>query len=92
MWIYDFQNVVKSTFLLWQPRYYDWLKKIITKFTFLKYALFENVLLLSISRNFLQTSPLDDMLLGNFTLPNSIISVNDLIRWTRGFEIFLIDH
>ena len=35
---------------------------------------------------------LDDMLLGNFTLPNSIISVEDLRRWKRSFEIFLIDH
>ena len=30
--------------------------------------------------------------MGNFTLSNSIISVKDLIRWKRGFEIFLIDH
>ena len=26
-----------------------------------------------------------------FTLSNSIILVEDLIRWKRGFEIFLID-
>ena len=28
----------------------------------------------------------------NFTLSNSIILVEDLIKWKRGFEIFLIDH
>ena len=91
MWIYDFQNVVKSKFLLWQPHSYDWLKKMITKLTFLKQSFFENALLLSVSKNFLQTPALDDTLLGNFTLPNSIISVKELIRWIRGFEIFLID-
>ena len=36
--------------------------------------------------------PLDQALLGNFTLSNSIILVDDLLRWKRGFEIFLIDH
>ena len=28
----------------------------------------------------------------NFTLSNSIILVEDLIKWKKGFEIFLIDH
>ena len=64
----------------------------IRKFTFLKYSFFENVLLLLISRNSLQTPSLGDTLFGNFTLSNSVISVKDLIRWKRGFEIFLIDH
>ena len=43
-------------------------------------------------RNSLQTPSLDDILLGNFTLPNPIILVEDKKRWNRGFEIFLIDH
>ena len=55
-----FKMWVESKFVLWQPPYYDWLKKMIRKFTFLKYSLFKNVLLLSISRNSLQTSSLDD--------------------------------
>ena len=67
-----------------------WLKKIRRTFKFLKYSLFENVLLLSISRSSLQTPSLDDILLEN--LSNSIIPVKDLIRLRNGFEIFLIDH
>ena len=39
---------------------------------FFKYSVFENVQLLSISRNPLQTPSLHDILLGNFTLSNSI--------------------
>ena len=62
----------------------------IRKLTFLKYSFFENALLLSISRNSLQTPTLGDILLGNFTLTNSVISVKNLITWKRGFEIFLI--
>ena len=57
---------------------------------FLKNLIFENVLLPSISRNFLQTPSLDDIILRHFTLSSSIISLKDLIRWKRGFEIFLI--
>ena len=34
----------------------------------------------------------DDILLENFSVSNSIILVEDQIRWKRGFEIFLIDH
>ena len=84
---------VKSKFVLWQTRYYNWLKKkIIREFMFLKYSLFGNVLLLSISRNSLWTPPLDDILLVNFKLSNSINSMKDLIGWKRGFAIFLIDH
>ena len=64
---------MKSKFVLWQPRYYDLLTEEET-FKFLKYLFFsENVLLLSISINSLQTLSLDDILLGNFTLSNSII-------------------
>ena len=69
-----------------------WLKKIRRTYKFLKHSLSENVLLLSISRSSLQTPSLDDILLENFTLSNSIIPVKDLIRLRNGFEIFLIDH
>ena len=52
----------------------------------------ENILLLSISRNSLQTPFLDDILLENFILLNLVILVEDLLRWKRDFEIFSIDH
>ena len=81
---------VKSKFVLRQQRHYDWLK-IIRNVTFSKYSFFENVLLLSISRNSLQTPSLDDKPLRNVTLSNSIISIRNLIRWKRDLEIFLID-
>ena len=45
-----------------------------------------------ISRSSLQAASLDDILFGNFTLSNSVILVKDLVRWKRGFEIFLISH
>ena len=48
--------------------------------------------LLSIIENYLQTSSSEDTFLGNFTLTNSIILMEDWIRWKRGSEIFLIDH
>ena len=84
---------IKSKFVLWQPRFNNLLtEQRIKKFTFLKYSFFENVLLLLIWRNSLQTPPLDDILLVNFTLSNSVILVEHIIMWRRGFEIFLIDH
>ena len=43
---------------------------------------------MSISRNFLQTPSLDDILLGNFTFSGSVIFVEDTITWRRNFEIF----
>ena len=49
-------------------------------------------MLLSVSRNSLQTLSLVDIILGNVTLSNSTISVEDLIRWKRCFEMFLIDN
>ena len=58
----------------------------------LQYSFFEDVQLPSISRNYVETPSLDDIIFVYFTLPNSIILVEDLIRWNRGFEIFLIDH
>ena len=64
---------MKSKFVLWQPRYYD-LPTEEETFTFLKYLFFsENVLLLSISINSLQTLSLDDILLEDFALSNSVI-------------------
>ena len=54
--------------------------------------LFENVLLQLISKYSLQTPSLDNILLGNFKFSNSVIFVKDLIRWMRGFEMFLTDH
>ena len=77
---------VKSKFVLWQPFYYNWLKKIVIKFTFLKYSFFENVLYLSITRYSLQTPSLDNILLGNFPFSNSFVSVKVLLRWKRGFK------
>ena len=69
-----------------------WLIKRIRKFTFLRYSCFENILLLLASRNSLQTPSLVDIILRNFTLSNSTILVEDLIRWKRCFEIFFIGH
>ena len=83
---------VKSKFVLWQLRFYNLLtEQRMRKFTFLKYSFFENVLLLVILRNSLQTPSLDDIPLGNFTLSNSVILVEHIIMWRRGFEISLID-
>ena len=72
----------KSKFVLCQPRYYNLLteknyKKI---HVFEVLIFFEDVPLLSISRNSLQTPSLDDIFFRNFTLSNSIILVEDLIR------------
>ena len=39
----------------------------------------------------LQTPFLDDILLRNFTLSNSIVLLEDRITWKGGFEVFLID-
>ena len=58
----------------------------------LKYSFFEDIPFLSTSRNVLETPSLDDIFLGNFTWPDSSILIEDLIRWNRGFEMFLIDH
>ena len=78
---------------MWQPGYYNLLtEKRIRKFTLLKYSFSWKVLTLSISRNSPQTPFLDDIFLGNFASSNSIIFVEELIKWKRCFEIFLIDH
>ena len=72
---------VKSKFVLWQPRYYNLLTEEKNKRI--------NVLEVLI---FSKKPSLDDTLLGNFTFSISIILVEDLIRWKKTFEIFLIDH
>ena len=46
---------------------------------------------MSVSKNSHETPSLNDIFLGNFTLSNSIILVENLIRWNRGFEMCLID-
>ena len=69
----------KSKFVLWQPHYYNSLTdKKDNKINF-----FEVI-------TFFKTPSLDYILLGNFILSNSIILLEDLVRWKRGFEIFLI--
>ena len=77
---------MKSKFVLWQPRYYDLLTEKKDKKTFLKYSFFENALLLPISWNCLQEPYLDDILLETLTLSNSVIFVENIIRWKGDFE------
>ena len=84
---------VKSTFFVFDHVIITYsLKKNIRKFRFWSNHFFEDVPLLSISRNSLQTPSLDDIFLRNWTLSNSIILLEDLIRWNRRFAIFLIGH
>ena len=52
----------------------------VRKFAFLKHSFFQNILLLSISINFFQTSSSDNLVGGNFACLNSIILVEDLLR------------
>ena len=85
---------VKSKFFVWQTRFYNLStgKKDKKIHIFWSTHFFENVLLLSIPRYSLWIPSLDDILLENFTFPNSDNLVEDLISWKKGFEIFLIDH
>ena len=58
---------------------------------FLKQSFFfENMLLLLTSRNSLQKPSSDDIRAGNFAWSNSIILVEDLIRWKRdsGLQLY----
>ena len=80
-----FKMQMKSKFVLQQLRYDNLLtQKKIRKFMFLKYSFSwkrtVNVNLKNL--NFW----------GHFTLSNLIILLEDLIRWKRSFDIFLIDH
>ena len=43
---------------------------------------------LSISKNSLQTPSSEDIFAGNFTWSNSIILIENLIRWKRGLKYF----
>ena len=75
---------MKCKFALCQPGYYNLLtEKNIRKFMFLKYSFFWRRT--SISRNSLEAPLLNNIFFGNFTLSNSIILVEDLKRWNRGF-------
>ena len=67
------------------------MKKSIRKFTFLKYSFFWIRTVTVNPKKFSWNTILDDIFLENFTLSNSIILVEDIIRWKKGFEIFLID-
>ena len=90
-----FKIWVKSKFVLWQPRYYNWLtEKRIKQIMFLEYSFFWKRTTTDNSWNSLPTPSLDAILLEKytFTMSNSIILVEDLVKWKRCFEIFLIDH
>ena len=61
---------------------------------FLEYSFFWKRTTTDNSWNSLPTPSLDGILLEKytFTMSNSIILVEDLVKWKRFFEIFLIDH
>ena len=88
-----FKMWVKSKFVLWQQQCYNYLlseekgKKI---YIFLSTHFFwKHFVTVNLKRFFLSS----DYILGvNFTWSNSITLVEELIRWRRDFEIFLIDH
>ena len=63
-----------------------WLITRIRKFRFLRYTFFLK------TRNSPQVPSLIDIVLGNFSLSNLTIFMEDLLRWKRRFEIFSIDH
>ena len=73
---------VKSKFVLWQSLYYNLLTEKNDKqiLIFEAFIFFEKVMLLSISINYLQTPSLNDIILVNFPLSNSIILEEDRVR------------
>ena len=73
---------VKSKFVLWQSLYYNLLTEKNDKqiLIFEVFIFFEKVMLLSISINYLQTPSLNDIILVNFPLSNSIILEEDRVR------------
>ena len=73
---------VKSKFVLWQSLYYNLLTEKNDRqiLIFEVFIFFEKVMLLSISINYLQTPSLNDIILVNFPLSNSIILVEDRVR------------
>ena len=84
---------VKRKFVLWQHRYNNLLtekksKKVYVSeaINFWKYAVIVNLNKFSSDTIFrLYTR-------GKFTWSNSVILVEALIRWKRGYDIFLIDY
>ena len=79
---------MKCKFALCQPGYYNLLtkkKKEKENSCFWSTHFFEDVHVMSISRNSLEAPFLNNIFFGNFTLSNSIILVEDLKRWNRGF-------
>ena len=73
---------VKSKFVLWHSLYYNLLTEKNDRqiLIFEVFIFFEKVMLLSISINYLQTPSLNDIILVNFSLSNSIILVEDRVR------------
>ena len=69
-----------------------WLKKRIRRFTVLEDSfLFKRTATVNLTK-FKKPPSLYNIHLGNFTLSDSVILMEYLIRCDRGFEIFLIDH
>ena len=64
----------------------------IRKLTLLKYSLLKMYCWTVNLKKFSSNTTLDDILLGHFALSKLIILVEDLTRWKRSFEIFLIEH
>ena len=82
------QMWVKSKFVLCQPRYYNLLAEKKCK----KIDVFEVMLFWrrTITVNLKKWA--SNAILHDFALSDSIILVEDLIRWNKGFEIILIDN
>ena len=89
-----FQNVAKIKFVLWQPGYYNLLteKKDIRKFTLLKCSFSWKRTFTVNLKTFSSNTIFRWYTFSNFISSNSIILVEDLIKWKRCFEIFLIDY
>ena len=58
----------------------------------MKYSFFWKRIVSANLKKFLQTTSVGDMLLENFTLSNSTILLEDLMKWKRYFEMLLIDY
>ena len=58
----------------------------------MKYSFFWKRIVSANLKKFLQTTSVGDMLLENFTLSNSTILLEDLMKWKRCFEMLLIDY
>ena len=71
-----------------QPTYHN----LLTEENHKKIHVLEVLIYFKTYLNSLQTPSLDGILLGNFTLSNSIILVEEFIKWKRCPELFLIDY